>query len=241
MSKQIQKTGGEVAKVNNVIVGLEEISPNIVPVPWYKVVYSNSTNVGESEPGTIYMGDIGKSCKTLNCVILRAKERTVEFENPRTGNMEKKRVIGILGANIDRGLEPFILSISVSSFTNFGFLVKEIKERKATVVWEYPVQISTEKAESSRVENNKIVKNAYYKLNFVLGQEKIKKEDLETLEEKYNQVGGSLDRYDDQEAHAEEVEFKETEFDRAEKKQKMDEIKAKVKAIEEKPKEEFKF
>jgi len=50
-----------------------------------------------------------------------------------------------------------------------------------------------------------------------------------------------LDRYDDQEAHAEEVEFKETEFDRAEKKQKMDEIKAKVKAIEEKPKEEFKF
>ena len=187
-----------IANVSGVnIKGLEEVPSNIIPVPFYKLVQPGSTNVTLSDgkdaaPGSIYMRDSGEAVNSLKFALLRAKRVNREFTNDQ-GELVKTVSIGVLGINI-ANFSPFILNVPISSFSNFGRLMKQLKDKKANFAWQYPITIASEKVEMMKDtgRGNQMVK--YFILNFAVESKPFNEEEIVLLSDAYKEFAGSLDR-----------------------------------------------
>ncbi len=180
------------------VEGLEDIPVSMIPVPIYKLVQPGSTKIatsdgGDAPAGTILMKDNGEAVESFKFLLLRAKRQVRKFLDD--DNIEQQSpVITILGLNIDRGFSPFVLSLSVASFSPFGKLMAQIKEAKITTAWQFTIKVTTEKQEMEKNTSSgrKMVK--YWILNFVLGKTETSEEDLKIAELAYQEFAASLDR-----------------------------------------------
>ena len=179
------------------IKGLEEVPANIIPVPFYKLVQPGSTNVTlkdgkDATPGSIFMRDSGESVNELRFALLRAKRINREFTNDQ-GELVKTVSIGVLGVNL-LNFSPFILNVSIASFSNFGRLMKQLKDKKASFAWAYPVNVTSEKIEQMKDtgRGNQMVK--YFILNFAVENKPFGEEEITLLGDAYKEFAGSLDR-----------------------------------------------
>ncbi len=191
-SKVVADTRGTVS-----IKGLEEVPSNIIPVPFYKLVQPGSTNVSladgeDAAPGYIFMMDSGTSTSSLKFALLRAKRIPREFTNDR-GELVNTVTMGVLGINVEN-FSPFILSVSVASFSNFGRLMKQFKDKKADCAWKYPITITSEKREEVKDTGQGTRTVKYYVLNFAVANKPFEEEELNLLSDAYEEFAGSLDR-----------------------------------------------
>jgi len=196
------------------IVGLEDVPVSIIPLPFYKLVQPGSTNVTmgdgtDAMPGTIFMGDGKTNVTKLHCAMLRVKHNRQVFTDPRTGEERVKFSYNMLGINVEN-FTPFILSIGLSSISNFGSLIKQIKDLNIKNAWERGITISSEKREEEKetAEGRKKVK--YYVMNFSLDAEAFDASALAMLESAYEEFAGSLDRRNESETPAPAGDVKET-------------------------------
>lgn len=188
-----------VAKVNSSIgiKGLEEVPANIIPVPFYKLVQPGSTNVTladgkDASAGSIFMMDSGSALDSLRFALLRAKRINREFTNDQ-GELVKTVSIGVLGINLTN-YSPFILNVSVASFSNFGVLMKQLKDKKASFAWQFPIVATSEKVERMKDtgRGNQMVK--YFTLNFAVENRSFTEDEITLLTDAYKEFAGSLDR-----------------------------------------------
>jgi hypothetical protein len=169
------------------IQGLENIPASVIPIPYVRLVQPSSTktetNDGkEAMAGTYLFNDTQEAVETLEFAILKAKYGEVEYK--RDEELIKSTRIAILGATLT-DFRPFILTLSVMSFTNFGQLVSKLKVAGAKKVWEYKIIATSEKNENK--------KGKYYTAKFELGK-KLDPEAIASLEEKYSTYASSFDR-----------------------------------------------
>lgn len=190
------------------VTGLEDVPTSMIPVPFYKLVQPGSTNVTLSDgktdatPGTFYMGDSGKATDELKFLLLRAKRQKREFKG-ENGQLQQSVNMGVLGLNLDR-MQPFILGVSVSSFSRFGRLMSQIKERKMENAWDYPIIATTEKREEVKQTPTGMQTVKYWVINFDLTDEKLSEEDLAQAKENYFEFASSLDRYNQEDSEDKE-------------------------------------
>jgi len=173
------------------IQGMEDIPTSMIPIPFVKVVQPGSTNItlssGEDAlPGTFFFKETGESVDKLHFALLRAKRRISEFQN-KEGEDIKSTTLGILGINFPDYL-PFLLTVSVASFSNFGRLVSQIKKKKSKKAWEYGITATTEKREE--VKGGLKVK--YWIVNFQLDSKPIDESGQKLLDDAYKEFAGSL-------------------------------------------------
>jgi hypothetical protein len=189
----------EIAKINRTmaITGLEEVPTNMIPLPFYKLVQPGSTNVAlvtgtDAVPGTIYMKDTRESVGELKFALLRAKRQLREFTN-NNGELVRTVSMGMLGVKID-GFSPFLINVSVASFGNFGQLMKQLKDRKVSRAWEYPIIMRTEKREEMKEIGGRAQKVKYWVLTFEVAKDKLDDTALSLLDDAYAEFASSLDR-----------------------------------------------
>lgn len=200
MKNDVVKVDGssEVAVVQKTmtIQGLEEVPTNIIPVPFYKLVQPGSTNIsltdGNDAPvGSIFMKDAGTATSNLQFALLRAKRLSREITNEQ-GEIVKTISMGVLGINLET-FSPFILNVPVSSFSNFGVLMKQLKDKKVTRAWEYAITVSSQKVEKQKNTGKGMQTVKYYVLNFQVN-EKLEEEALALVSDAYEEFAGVLDR-----------------------------------------------
>ena len=182
---------------NMSIRGLEEVPTSMMPIPYYKLVQPGSTNVElsdglDAQPGTIYMNDTKTSAESLRFALLRAKRQVQRITNDE-GNLEVLTRMGVLGMNLDT-TTPFILGLSVSSFSAFGWLMKQLKDNKATNAWDYATVVSFEKVEKQKLVRGNMQTVKYYIAKFDVENEPLDSDMQELMENAYIEFGGGLDR-----------------------------------------------
>ena len=146
----------------------------------------------DASPGTIFMMDSGDAQDTLKFALLRAKRLNREFTNDQ-GELVRTTTIGILGINI-ANFTPFILNVPVSSFSNFGRLIKQLKDKKAEFAWKFPIMATSEKQEQLKqtTRGQQMVK--YFTLNFQVGTKPFSEDEASLLSDAYEEFASSLDR-----------------------------------------------
>ena len=146
------------------IAGLEEEDASILPVPFVRVVQGQSKDVltksgEEAIEGSFFFNDTKEAFPSLVFVILKSKVVVTEFERDDKIIPTKQRKI--LGMTIDTK-KLFILSLAISSFSNYGRLIAEMKQKKVLAVWDYMVTATTRKTEND--------KGKFYVIEFALGE-----------------------------------------------------------------------
>jgi hypothetical protein len=167
------------------IEGLEDVPVSILPVPFLRLVQPTSTKIetkdgSEAGVGNFFYNDTQEEVKLLNFALLKAKVGRVQFE----GQDEPSTKMNILGFDIDR-CKVFILQLSVMSFSNFGKLIAQMKEKDITKSYTHTITMTTSP------ETNK--KGKYYVANFQLGNE-VPAELFTEIEEKVKVYGVALNR-----------------------------------------------
>ncbi len=193
----------DVQKTMNV-AGLEEVPMSMIPLPFYKLVQPGSTNIGTQEgedapAGSILMKDTGEAVSVLRIALLRAKRQSQQITDDY-GATKVRVSMGLLGINLD-GFSPFIMNVPISSFSAFGQLMKQIKDRKASRAWEYPITITSGKREETKTIGGRPQKVKYWVLSFQLEKEPMENETLELLDGAYKEFASSLDRQNEQDDH----------------------------------------
>lgn len=190
------------------IQGLQDVPASVIPIPFYKLVQPGSTNVSvgkdkDAAPGTIYLGNSGGAVASLEFYLLRAKRQVddVEREDGQIDRVVRIAVLGLLKTEHDF----FIMSVPVSSFSNFGRMVKQLRDKKVTRAWEFPITATTEKVETTKLIRGRPQPVKYWIFNFKVGEERIDKKTAEALEKAYLERGASLDRSDEAVEQAEEI------------------------------------
>lgn len=181
------------ARVGIEIHGMEEVPASIIPIPFVRLVQPTSTKIEtvdgkEASAGTFYFNDTQRSEETIKVALLKGKHAKVVYE--RDGEKTPTSKLAILAYELVSG-KLFILSLSVMSFSNYGRLMAQMKEKKISSAWEYAVTISSEKQENE--------KGKYYIAKFELNEEldsEIRKE-LENLYIKYGQVLNKKEEIDE--------------------------------------------
>ena len=184
------------------IVGLEEVPASMIPLPFYKLVQPMSTKVTlatgeEAQTGTFFMGDSGQSVPSLRFALLRAKRQARDFVD-KDGNNVRKTSMGILGIKL-QGFTPFIMSLAVTSFSGFGKLIKQLKDKKAKVAWEYPVVVTAEKVETQKEIDGRLQTVKYWVVNFQVEDEPLDEAGQAILHGAYEEYAAGLDRQQEQE------------------------------------------
>lgn len=189
----------QLAKVQKTmdIVGLEEVPTNMMPVPFYKLVQPGTTGVTLSDgqdapPGTFFMADSGECVKELTFALLRAKRKTSTFTE-EDGSTSTTNKMAILGINLTN-MSPFSMDLSVASFSGFGRLMKQFKESKATVAWQFQITATTEKKEETKMIKGKMQKVKYYVVNFSLGEKALDTETIDLMQKGYEEFASTLDK-----------------------------------------------
>ena len=157
------------------IQGLEGLPTSIIPVPYVRLVQPSSKNTEisdgvEAKPGNFLFNDTKQEVESLSFVLLRAKHGQVQFE--RDGELVTTSKIAILGVTDNRKL--FILSLSPTSFSNFGQLIAQLKEKDITASWLYEILATSEKKENE--------KGKFYVVKFGI-KNKLEETELAEMEE----------------------------------------------------------
>ena len=184
-------------KSNMSIEGLTEVPVSMIPLPFYKLVQPGSTNVTLSDgvdavPGSFYLGDSGKSVEKIRFALLRAKRMHREFQNAE-GEIVKSTSVGLLGINLEN-VTPFIMNVSIASFSNFGRMLSQMKDLKVGKAWQYPVTMTTEKREEVKETLKGTQRVKYWVINFEVEKEACDQITMEILDSAYQEFAGSLDR-----------------------------------------------
>jgi hypothetical protein len=195
-------------KPNLEIAGLEEVPVSMIPLPFYKLVQPGSTNTTMADgvdalPGKFLMGDSGKAVEQIRFALLRAKRMHRDFTNSE-GEQVHSTSMGILGMNLEN-MTPFMLNVSVASFSNFGRMLSQMKDRGIKKAWAYPVTMTTEKREEVKETSKGVQKVKYWVINFLVEDALIEGIEAEALDQAYQEFAAALDRNIDEEAKTEEV------------------------------------
>lgn len=179
------------------IVGLNEVPTSIIPIPFYKLVQPGSTNVTlndgqEAASGSIFLRDSGMAIDSLEFYLLRAK-RQVQDMTRDDGTIDRVTRIGMLGMTKGEFL-PFLMSVPISSFPNFGRMIKQLQERKTKKAWEYSIVATTEKVETKKVIKGRLQQVKFWIFNFAVSEKKVDKKVVAVLEQAFKEFGGALDR-----------------------------------------------
>ncbi len=169
------------------VEGIDNSAMSLIKVPWLRLIQPTSMKTEDSKgkesmPGTYLMSDSLKNYEELNFVILRAKRSIKEFE--RDGIKTPSQRLDILGITIPEN-KLFILSLSVTSFSNWGRLMSQFKDMHLDKSWRFSVRLNSEK-----VENDK---GKFYIADFKLGDE-LEKELITEMQNKALEYGLVLDR-----------------------------------------------
>lgn len=166
------------------ITGLEDVPASIIPLPYVRLVQPTSTKIqldsGEDAAvGTFYFNDTQRAEVSISMAILKAKHGQVTYE--RNGEPVHTSKLAVLGYDLLTN-KLFILSLSVMSFSNFGKLVAQMKEKAITQTWTHEIIVSSEKQENE--------KGKYYVAKFEIGQpvQVDKKAELDKLQAQYEGV-----------------------------------------------------
>ena len=173
------------------IQGLEEEDASILPIPFVRVVQSQSKDIkmkdGKDAPeGWFLFSDTREAVPELVACILKSKVVVTDFE--RDGEIKPTTQRKIIAMTLDTK-KVFNLTISVTSFGEYGRLVAEMKQNKVTSVWERIVTFRTEKREND--------KGKFQVVTFILG-EVPKEEDSIEMALAYEQFKNKLDASDEQ-------------------------------------------
>ena len=175
------------------IKGLEEVGTDIIPLPFYKLVQPGSTNIAinaegeDAEPGQFYQADSGTAVDTLRVGIVRAKRMVKEFKGKKTVSL------GILGVNLEV-MTPFLMNISVSSFSNFGRMMNNLTQRKIDAIWKYPITLSSAKVETKKEIDGELQMVKFWVMDFEVAEKPFDKEELEVMQMVLRDYSGTLDR-----------------------------------------------
>jgi len=175
------------------IKGLEEVPTDIIPLPFYKLVQPGSTNIqvnddGEdAEPGQFYQGDSGSATDTLRVGIVRAKRVVKMYKGKRNTSL------GILGVNLET-MTPFLMNISVSSFSNFGRMMNTLTQSKIDAIWKQAVTLSSTKVETKKEIDGELQMVKFWVMDFVVDEKPFNEGDLETMQMVLRDYSGTLDR-----------------------------------------------
>jgi hypothetical protein len=180
------------------IEGLQDVDVSILAVPFVRLVQPTSkkielTNGKDAEVGSYYFNDLQEAYASLDFVMLRAKQQVKEFDREVTDEKGQKKTIkvptrqlAVLAINLEKK-KLFVLTLSISSFSNFGRLIAKFKDQKISAVWEYELE-----AFSAKKENDK---GKFYVADFKIGR-KLSEEELEEMAQIYGEYGGVLERED---------------------------------------------
>lgn len=182
---------------NLTIAGLTEVPVSMIPLPFYKLVQPGSTNITLADgtdaiPGTFFMGDTGKSVVEIRFALLRAKRMHREFVNTE-GETVHSTSLAVLGINMEN-MSPFVMNISVASFSNFGRMLSQMKDLKVEKAWQYPVKMTTEKREEMKETPKGTQRVKYWVINFEVEKEQTDQIGMEVLDSAYQEFAGNLDR-----------------------------------------------
>ena len=197
-------------KPNLEIIGLDEVPVSMIPLPFYKLVQPGSTNTTMADgtdalPGTFLMGDSGKSVEKIRFALLRAKRMHRDFTN-NEGEQVHSTSMAVLGMNLEN-MTPFMLNVSVASFSNFGKMLSQMKDRDTKKAWQYPIVMSTEKREEVKETSKGVQKVKYWVINFLVEDALIEGIEAEALDKAYQEFAAALDRNIDEEAKVEATPF----------------------------------
>lgn len=182
-----------VVKHYSSIQGLEEVTTDIIPLPFYKLVQPGSTNIKISEdgtdadPGQFYQGDTGTATDELKVGIVRAKRIVKLYKGKRSTSL------GVLGVNLDN-MTPFLMNISVTSFTNFGRMMNNLTQRKIDAIWKYPITLSSTKVETKKEIDGQLQMVKYWVMDFTIGENPFDEEELGIMQTVLADYAGTLDR-----------------------------------------------
>lgn len=172
------------------IGGFDELPMSMMAVP-YVVIVQAGTDVYLADAktpapkGVFYMTDLAETRTEIEFVNLRALVREREVERDGVKKIETK--IYSLCVNLE-DFEPFIFSLPVSSFSNWGKMIAQMKKQSVKNSYEFAV-----KASISQQINKKGQK--FYVANFTLTGE-LEPETLAEMKKKLSEYGGVLDRKD---------------------------------------------
>jgi hypothetical protein len=177
------------------IEGLEDVPHSIIPVPYYTLVQPESTNAflpdGKRAPdGVFLMQDSRKTTSSIDFVILRAKRQTRMIDNG-FGGEDKVVSLNVLGLNLDR-MKPFIINVSVTSFSAFGKFFDYLSDQKATKAWEYAVTATVEEADGKKQTSEGLKHVTWYVVRLSVGK-KTNKSTMAVAERMYGDYGHKLD------------------------------------------------
>lgn len=191
---------GELLKNNGstmAVAGLEDVPTSMIPVPFYKLVQPGSTGITKSDgtdavAGNFFMGDTADEISSLRFLLLRAKRQTRQIIDDN-GNPQQTLTMAVLGLNLT-SMTPFILSVPVSSFTNFGTLLGQYKARKVQRAWDFPITATTEKQEVQKQTTRGLQMTKFWTINFLLENEPVSQDELALAEGAYREFAAKLDR-----------------------------------------------
>lgn len=192
----------QVAKVKHysTIKGLEEVSTDIIPLPYYKLVQPGSTGIkladdggdhgNDANPGQFYMADSGTALSEIKVGIVRVKRLIKEYQG------KKSVSLGILGVNLET-MTPFLMNVSSTNFSNFGRLMNNLNQKKIDAIWKFPIKLVS--GDDYKVETKKFIDGReqmvkYWTMDFVLEEEAFNEEDLKTMQTVLAEYAGTLDR-----------------------------------------------
>lgn len=183
------------------IPGLENIPMSILPIPFVKLVHGTSRNVflkdgKKANPGTFYHTDTKEVEDEINFALIQSKFQKRMVENQKTGKMELKEFLNILGYDLV-SKDLFIISLSaLSAWRTFGMLMAQVRKAKLTASWEFYTTLKAVVVTSNG--------NEFQAPEFQLG-ERIASEDMQKAEKAYQEYGSVLDKTIDDTADAVEV------------------------------------
>jgi|GEM_PF-2873116 len=186
-SHQALAPTSQIAEGPSDVAGIDQSAMSLIKLPWLRLIQPTSQKTEdksgkESMPGTYLMSDSLKNYGTMKFVILRAKRENREFE--RDGVKTPSQRLAILGCTVPDN-KLFILSLSVTSFSNWGRLLSQFKDMQLDKTWRFSINLSSEK-----IENDK---GKFYVANFKLDDE-LEPEYIEEMQQKALEYGLVLDR-----------------------------------------------
>lgn len=156
------------------IEGLEGVPASMVAVPYCRLIQPSSKNTTlnngkEATQGYFMFNDIQEEVPELNFALLRAKadiafvdDKGNYVDSGYEGEKKQKQLLRMLGVTLDTN-KLFILTLTSTSFSNWGKLLAHFKAIKLDKTYRYGIKATTLKTENK--------KGKYYVVDFKLGEE----------------------------------------------------------------------
>lgn len=183
------------------IKGLDEVPVSYIPLPFVKLISSNSKDPYDKDGNVVPSGKFLNTGNKnvydkLSFHVLRAKPGTVTNKDMKTGELVTKdcfRVLAIRSDDIENlDATPFIMMYTGTAFWNFRSTLGIIKQLAAQtgVVWSTKIEAIVKPYTNKEGQN-------YQALDFGVKPAQLDEGRLAFLESLYYQWGGNLDRKED--------------------------------------------